>query len=206
MHKPIPSNLVFRTVPHLEKPKLIFQLGTNDATTALKAAQVVLQDVSVIDINMGCPKKFSTQMGAGAELLKQPERIRDIVTTLVRNLPIPVTCKIRVMPDQKDTLEIVKIIENAGASALAVHVRTDTMSSSKPAMWDQFRPIIESASIPIIACGDMWRRSDFERVKEIGCTSALYARGALLNPSLFRPEGYLPIYTVMRDYANLCHR
>eukprot|EP00299_Pterocystis_sp_00344_P015128 c7541_g1_i1.p1 GENE.c7541_g1_i1~~c7541_g1_i1.p1 ORF type:complete len:338 (-),score=65.78 c7541_g1_i1:9-1022(-) len=207
MHKALPSDLVFRTCPQLEKSQLVLQLGTNNATTALQAAQIVCNDVSCIDINMGCPMKFSTQMGAGAELLKKPDLIRDILTTLVRNLPIPVTCKIRLLPNASETLELVKMIEQTGVSAIAIHGRTDAMKSREPALWSEIAALTEHISIPVIANGDMWSGDDFSRAKkEIGCSSVMYARGALLNPSLFREDGCLPIYDVMNDYLTLCER
>eukprot|EP00300_Choanocystis_sp_HF-7_P011541 c17506_g1_i2.p1 GENE.c17506_g1_i2~~c17506_g1_i2.p1 ORF type:complete len:157 (+),score=23.43 c17506_g1_i2:2-472(+) len=72
-HKVLPSDLSFRCAPHLEKDRLVVQLGTNDPITALQAAQNVVNDCAVIDVNMGCPMKFSKQMGAGSELLKHPQ-------------------------------------------------------------------------------------------------------------------------------------
>ncbi|XP_035231485.1 tRNA-dihydrouridine(20) synthase [NAD(P)+]-like, partial [Stegodyphus dumicola] len=92
------QNVVFRTCEK-EKRKVVLQLGTCSAERALKAAQMVVNDVSGIDINMGCPKEFSVKGGMGAALLSQPEKVSNILTTLTRALSCPVTCKIRVLPD-----------------------------------------------------------------------------------------------------------
>lgn len=73
----------------------MLQLGTADAERALKVAKMVENDVSGIDINMGCPKGFSLKGGMGAALLADPERAKAILSTLVQNVQIPITCKIR---------------------------------------------------------------------------------------------------------------
>lgn len=81
--------VVFRTDPRIEAKKVVFQMGVGSATEALAAALVVQKDVAGIDINMGCPMKFSIQGGMGAALLQKPEVAADIVKTLSDNLDIP---------------------------------------------------------------------------------------------------------------------
>lgn len=81
------------------------------------------KDVTAVDVNMGCPKSFSISGGMGAALLSKPETIHDILTTLKRNLDIPVTCKIRLLKTCPDTVELARRIEKTGVSALAVHGR-----------------------------------------------------------------------------------
>lgn len=88
------GQIIFRTCP-LERGKVVLQLGTASAERALKIAKMVEKDVSAIDINMGCPKQFSLKGGMGAALLSDPERAKSILTLLVQNISIPVTCKIR---------------------------------------------------------------------------------------------------------------
>ncbi|CAM9388132.1 unnamed protein product, partial [Choristocarpus tenellus] len=98
-------------------------LGTADAVSALKAAQHVERDVAAVDVNMGCPKRFSLQGGMGAALLKKPEVAADIIGTLRRNLSVPVTSKIRLLDNAEDTVEFSRRLEKAGAGALTVHAR-----------------------------------------------------------------------------------
>lgn len=86
--------LVFRTSP-LEKEKLVFQMGTADADRAVKLAKMVQHDVSAIDVNMGCPRPYSTSIGMGAALLSRPETAKSILKALVENINLPITCKIR---------------------------------------------------------------------------------------------------------------
>eukprot|EP01018_Ginkgo_biloba_P002320 Gb_29671 [translate_table: standard] len=81
------------------------------------------KDVAAVDVNMGCPKSFSISGGMGAALLAKPELIYDILTTLKRNLEIPVTCKIRLLKSPQETVELARRIEKAGVSAIAVHGR-----------------------------------------------------------------------------------
>lgn len=88
------GHIVFRTCA-LEKDKVVLQLGTANAERALRIAKMVENDVAGIDINMGCPKEFSIKGGMGAALLNDPDRAKNILKTLVENIKIPVTCKIR---------------------------------------------------------------------------------------------------------------
>ena len=104
---------------------MVLQPGTACATEALQAANHVADCVKAVDLNMGYPVKFSVQGGMGSALLTEPEKVRDILTTLRRNLPasLPVTCKIRLLEDFKDTLQLAQLIERYGVQALAVHAR-----------------------------------------------------------------------------------
>ena len=90
----------------------------------VKILKQVENDVDAIDINMGCPKAFSLKGGMGAALLSQPEKIRKILTGLVAVAKIPVTCKMRCLPNEADTLALAKVMESAGCAMLVVHGRT----------------------------------------------------------------------------------
>ena len=115
----------------------MLQLGTACATEALQAAQKAAGDVRAVDLNMGCPVKFSLQGGMGSALLTEPEKVRDILTTLRRNLPssLPVTAKIRLLDDDKTTLELAQMIASCGVAALAVHARR---RHDRPRHWAQW--------------------------------------------------------------------
>lgn len=106
-----------------EKGKVILQLGTADPDLALKAALTLKQDVSAIDVNCGCPKKFSIQGGMGAALLTNPDLLEKILTKLVQHSGMPVTCKIRLLETREKTIELVKMIVSTGIKALTVHCR-----------------------------------------------------------------------------------
>lgn len=146
------------------------QIGTADPELAVQAALTVQGDVAGVDLNCGCPKPFSTHNGAGAGLLSTPELLCNILTSLVAAVNVPVSCKIRLLPDQKDTLELVEKICQTGIKNLTVHARTKTMRSTERALIERLRDIVEVADrygIPVAANGDVVGMWDFERIKEL---------------------------------------
>ncbi|KAL7141578.1 hypothetical protein ABFS83_08G062900 [Erythranthe nasuta] len=194
------ESVVFRTCPE-ERSRVVFQMGTSDAVRALRAAQIVCMDVAAVDINMGCPKAFSISGGMGAALLSKPELIQDILTTLKRNLDVPVTCKIRLLQSPKETVELARRIEKTGVSALAVHGRKVADRPRDPAKWSEIADVVAAVSIPVIANGDVFEYEDFERIRvATGASSVMAARGALWNASIFSPKGKLPWEDVKIEY------
>ncbi|XP_057957411.1 uncharacterized protein LOC131150591 isoform X3 [Malania oleifera] len=194
------KNVVFRTCDE-ERSRVVFQMGSSDAVRALSAAQIVCNDVAAVDINMGCPKSFSTSGGMGAALLTKPELIHDILTTLKRNLDTPVTCKIRLLKSSLDTVELARRIEKTGVSALAVHGRRVADRPRDAAKWSEIADVVAALSIPVIANGDVFEYEDFQRIKAAtGALSVMVARGALWNASIFSPEGKVPWEIVKREY------
>ncbi|KNA22624.1 hypothetical protein SOVF_031710 [Spinacia oleracea] len=195
------QSVVFRTCPE-EQSRVVFQIGTSDAIRALKAAQLVCNDVAAIDINMGCPRSFSISGGMGAALLSKPETIHDILTTLKRNLNTPVTCKIRLLRTSPDTVELARRIEKTGVSALAVHGRKVLDRPRDPAKWNEIADVVSALSIPVIANGDVFDYEDIQRIKvATGASSVMVARGALWNASIFSPQGKLPWEDVKKEYV-----
>ncbi|ESQ45575.1 hypothetical protein EUTSA_v10010537mg [Eutrema salsugineum] len=183
------DNVVFSTCDE-ERNRVVFQMGTSNAVRALKAAEIVCNDVAAVDINMGCPKAFSIQGGMGAALLSKPELIHDILATLKRNLDVPVTCKIRLLNSPADTVELARRIEKLGVPALAVHGRKIADRPRDPAKWDEIADVVAALSIPVIANGDVLEYDDFSRIKTAtGAASVMVARGAMWNASIFSPKG-----------------
>ncbi|WJX87758.1 tRNA-dihydrouridine(20) synthase [NAD(P)(+)] [Trifolium repens] len=198
------ESVVFRTCDQ-EKDKVVFQIGTSDAVRALTAAQLVCNDVAAIDINMGCPKPFSLSGGMGAALLSKPELISDILTTLRRNLTLPVTCKIRLLKSPHDTVELARRIEKTGVHAIAVHGRHVLDRPRDPAKWSGIADVASALSIPVIANGDLFEYDDFQRIKSAtGASSVMAARGALWNPSIFSPEGKVSYEIMEKEYIRKC--
>ncbi|EEY53001.1 tRNA-dihydrouridine synthase, putative [Phytophthora infestans T30-4] len=194
------DSVVFRTCSE-EAGKVVFQIGTADAVLALKAAEAVARDVAAVDINMGCPKHFSVQGGMGAALLRKPEVACDIMKTLRRNLNIPVSCKIRLLPEIQDTVDLARRLEDAGACAVGVHMRQTHERPHDKASWDRLAPVVSALSVPVLANGDVFMHEDINKLRKLsGASSFLIARGALANPSIFRKEGRLPIDQVVREY------
>lgn len=184
----------------------VFQIGTADPILALQAAQAVVNDVDGIDINMGCPKHFSISGGMGAALLSKPQLVKEILSTLVRNLNKPVTCKIRLLDRMEDTLDLIRIIESTGVSALAVHCRLIDERPRHPAHWERLSLIRSALSpaFPLIANGDVFQYADFNRVRDTGASSVMVARAAMWNPSVpFRAAGVLPLDDVISRYIRI---
>jgi tRNA-dihydrouridine synthase 2 len=195
--------IVFRTY---RDEKVVFQVGTADATLALQAANHIARDVRAFDVNMGCPKHFSISGGMGAALLSKPDVVEDILKTLKRNLNIPVTCKIRLLDSEANTVEFMRRIEKCEVNALAVHARHIPDRSSYAAAIDELASTIRAAnlSIPIIHNADIFRFEEIEQMKKTtGAQSVMIARGAQWNASVFRREGPLPVYDIMQRYLDL---
>lgn len=108
-------------------------------------------DVAAIDINMGCPKEFSLKGGMGAALLTQIDKAKEILSVLVQNTKVPITCKIRVFESVDDTLNLVKELVSTGISAIAVHGRTKAERPQHANRNATIRAIAKAVSIPVIA-------------------------------------------------------
>ena len=162
----------------------------------------------IIDINMGCPAPKVTKNGDGSCLLKNPLLIRDIVNTAVKNSTIPITVKIRIGWDEKtiNVLEVSKIIEEAGASAIAIHGRTTKQFYSGKADWSYIKEVKERIkTIPIIGNGDITDEiSAKEKIDFSGVDGILIGRGAIGNPWIFeRIDSYINKGIILKKVSNM---
>uniref|UniRef100_H2YFU7 DRBM domain-containing protein n=1 Tax=Ciona savignyi TaxID=51511 RepID=H2YFU7_CIOSA len=200
------SRPLFRTCA-TETDRVVLQLGTSDGKRALQAAKLVENVVAGIDVNMGCPKDYSTKGGMGSALLTNPEKIKEILTTLVNGLSIPVTCKIRILPELDKTLELVRLIESTGVAALAVHGRYRHERPRHPVHSDVIKIITETVKIPVIAnggSGEIKCYDDIENFRSLtNASSVMVARSAQYNCSVFRKEGPLPVEDVIKEYLKI---
>uniref|UniRef100_A0A1A9WAH1 DRBM domain-containing protein n=1 Tax=Glossina brevipalpis TaxID=37001 RepID=A0A1A9WAH1_9MUSC len=203
---PTDGTVAFRTCD-LEKPFVVLQMGTSDASRALAVGQLVQDDISGLDINMGCPKEFSIKGGMGAALMAQPDKAVHILKTLVDNLKIPITCKIRILPNLQDTVELVKKLASTGIAAIAIHARTRDERPQHNPHPDFIREIVKQVNIPIIANGgsrDIQKYADILKFRaDCNASSVMVARAAQLNVSIFRKEGLLPMDEVIFKYLKL---
>ncbi|KAI3635534.1 hypothetical protein MIR68_006172 [Amoeboaphelidium protococcarum] len=218
---------VFALDQSVEQGKLIFQMGTADKDLAVRAANMVIDDVTGIDINCGCPKHFSIHGGMGSALLKNPDNLCSILSALVEDVvhgrkSKPVTCKIRIVPPPQgqqnvkgereefstylqdriqDTVKLVGRLQDTGICALAIHARLPSERYETDAHQEVFRRVKEALDIPVIANGDVFSQEDIKRVREdYGVDGVMIARAAQSNASVFRREGPLPVVEVAREY------
>jgi tRNA-dihydrouridine synthase B len=156
----------------------------------LTEACLVLQDMGpdIIDINLGCPSPRISLRGSGAGLLKTPQKIASIFSSLSKHLSVPVTAKIRLGWDRdtRNYLEIARILEDNGAALIAVHGRTRQDSYKTPADWDAIAEVKQSVGIPVLGNGDVHCVDDVDRMKRhTHCDGVMIGRGAIGNPWIF---------------------
>uniref|UniRef100_A0A8C7JIW1 Dihydrouridine synthase 2 n=1 Tax=Oncorhynchus kisutch TaxID=8019 RepID=A0A8C7JIW1_ONCKI len=208
------ERVMFRTCEK-EKDRVVFQMvALLPLGTCFYIFLFVMcreNDVAAIDVNMGCPKEYSTKGGMGAALLSDPDKIEAILRTLVKGVSKPVTCKIRILPTLEDTVSLVKRIENTGVAAIAVHGRLKDERPRHPVHCDFIQAIAEAVSIPVIANGGSLDRvkahADIEEFRKVtGASSVMVARAAMWNPSVFRSQGLLSVEEVMEEYLKYAIR
>lgn len=192
----------------IERP-IAQQIFGSDKESFIEAAKYIekVMNPDIIDINMGCPvPKVALKSQAGAALLKNPEKIYEIVSSVVAVVKCPVTVKIRSGWDQNsiNAVEVAKICEKAGASAITVHPRTRSQGYSGQADWSIIKKVKENVHIPVIGNGDI---TDIYKAKamleETGCDLIMIGRGVLGNPWLIREiNAYLEDGTILPKPTN----
>ena len=167
------------------------QLFGGEVETMVKAAKFIDQhsNCDIIDINMGCPVNKVLKADAGSKLLLYPDKIYEIVKGIVDNVSKPVTVKIRSGFDSKhiNAVEVAKLIEKAGASAIAIHGRTRSQMYEGKADWKIIADVKAAVKIPVIGNGDVRSVEDAKRMlEETGVDAVMIGRAALGNPWLIK--------------------
>ena len=192
------------------------QIFGSDKESFVEAAKIVCEKMhpDIIDINMGCPvPKVAVSAQAGAALLKNPDKVYEIVKSVVEAVSIPVTVKIRSGWDKNsiNAIEIAKVCERAGASAICVHPRTRSQRYEGLSDWNIIKEVKESISIPVIGNGDIRSVDDAKRMIELtNCDAVMIGRGVLGNPWLIRDivnyleDGALPKVISKDEKIDMC--
>lgn len=147
------------------------------------------EDICIIDINMGCPAPKIVKNGEGSALMKEPKLAYDIVKAIKKVSKKPVTVKFRkgFDEDNVNAVEFAKIMEDAGADAIAIHGRTRKQMYQGVADWNIIKKVKDSVSIPVIGNGDVFSYKDAIEMKKItNCDGIMIARGSQGNPWIFR--------------------
>ncbi len=172
-----------------EKPLAVQIFGSRTQAMARAAQIAVDAGADIIDINMGCPVKKVTKTGAGAALLRTPERTAGLVSAVRLACAVPLTVKIRAgwSPGNPVACEMAKVLEACGVDAITVHPRFAVTGYSVPADWTWIGRVKECVKIPVIGNGDIFDPSQALAMKrETCCDGVMIGRGAVGNPWIFR--------------------
>jgi len=166
------------------------QIAAANPKQAVEAGQIAVErGAAFVDLNCGCPIHDVVRRGIGATLLRRPQALARVVEALAKELPVPVTVKIRSgwKEEKINAPEVARLCEEAGAAALTLHARTREQRYSRQADWELVAQLAADRTIPIIGNGDIltWFEAKMRR-EQSGCVAVMLARGALIKPWIFR--------------------
>lgn len=194
----LPVHTFKRIVPELDQgsrtaagvPVRVQLLGSDPHFMALNAARLAALNPAGIDLNFGCPAKTVNRHGGGAILLREPEKIRELVAAVRAAIPpdMPLTAKMRLGYEDKNlALDCARAMQDGGAAELVVHARTKVEGYQPPAHWEWIGRIRDAVTIPVIANGEIWTVDDYRRcVEASGVEDVMLGRGIVANPALAR--------------------
>jgi tRNA-dihydrouridine synthase B len=172
-----------------ERPVAVQIFGADPRAMANAAKVIEESGADIVDINVGCPVPKVRRTGAGAGLCENLETAREVMESVVRAVKVPVTIKTRKGLNDRTTtaVEVARIAEDVGISAIAVHGRTAEQGYSGAADWGIIAEVKGSVRIPVIGNGDVKSPEDAKRMlDETGCDAVMVGRASLGNPWIFR--------------------
>ncbi len=170
-----------------EKPVGVQVFGAKPGVCAEATARVCENSkADLIDFNLGCPVRHIRQQGAGAALLARPKRVSEIIKAMVNVSDRPVSAKIRSLGSAKQTVQIAKIIERAGAELLIVHARTIKQLHKGEADYGAIKAVKAALGIPVIGNGGITNKEKMQAMLErTRCDAVMIGRAAIGNPGIF---------------------
>ncbi|MCA8951786.1 MAG: tRNA-dihydrouridine synthase family protein [Planctomycetes bacterium] len=175
---------------HADETCFGVQLAAQKPDEAVAAGRIAVEyGAQWIDINCGCPIHDVVRRGMGAVLMQKPNALGRLVEAMARELPVPVTVKLRLgwSESTQNVSEVARIAEESGAAAIAVHGRTREQRYSRSADWQAVAQVASERSVPVIGNGDLLTYYETERLwQQSGVASVMLGRGALIKPWLFR--------------------
>jgi tRNA-dihydrouridine synthase B len=168
-----------------EERPISIQIFGGDPEKMAAAAQIVEgMGADIVDVNMGCPVPKIAKHNAGCSLMREPAHAAGVIAAMTRAVKIPVTVKMRAgwNDDHRNAPTLAKMVEDAGASAIAVHGRTAAQSYSGSADWDLVARIADALTIPVFGSGDCVEPEQIVERMRSGVEGVLVGRGVLRNP------------------------
>src|SRR5204862_3308785 len=156
-----------------------------DPVKMAEAAQIVEGlGADIVDVNMGCPVPKIAKHNAGCSLMREPGHAASVIAAMTKAVKIPVTVKMRAgwNDGDRNAPTLARMVEDAGAAAIAVHGRTAAQSYSGSADWELVARIAEQLSIPVFGSGDCIEPSQVIDRLRTGVEGVLVGRGVLRNP------------------------
>lgn len=192
----MPANVFYRICPELNNgaytsnktPLRMQLLGQEPQWMAENAVRALELGSHGIDVNFGCPAKTVNKSKGGAALLKDPEKIYQILSTIKKSIDNKAILSAKIRLGFDDTLlfdEIISAVNSSGAQELAIHARTKSDGYKPPAYWNYINHAVNKSHIKIIANGEIWNReSAQECIRASNTTNIMLGRGALSLPNI----------------------
>src|SRR5437762_7283847 len=169
-----------------EERPIAIQIFGGDPEKMAAAAQIVeSMGADIVDVNMGCPVPKIAKHHAGCSLMREPEHAATVIAAMTKAVKIPVTVKMRAgwNEEERNAPVLARMVEDAGAAAVAVHGRTAAQSYSGESDWSLIARVAQSVGIPVFGSGDcVEARQIVSRLRDGGAAGVLVGRGALRNP------------------------
>nr|CAI5822757.1 unnamed protein product [Callosobruchus analis] len=185
---------------------LVVQFAANTVHEFVGAAHLVSPYCNGVDLNCGCPQRWARDLGIGCEILKEPQKVFDIVKQCRNQIqkPLSVSVKMRLLANSKETVEIARQLERCGVSFITVHARVPSQSVG-PINKTDLALIKEALCIPVVGNGGITTLDEAVQLQdETGCDGVMVANGILTNPTVFSNTP-VTLQECIQDWVDICY-